>query len=170
MDGQEYYKDGAARVLDLMRDTFGDYFREYFNGEPENITTEQLPCLMVTTPRLNVTNSANGLDDLREVVTIVLALNKRDDIGADSTDNLTMRRLRNLIIGLDPATPADTIPQYLPNTVMYAVRKHITLNGLASNNDIEIDFDVNIRGEDTATQEAYITLSIDRQALVGGRD
>jgi hypothetical protein len=53
---------------------------------------------------------------------------------------------------------------------MYAIRKHITLNGGASSNSVKIEFDVNVRGQNTLTQEAYVTVTVNRQALIYGQD
>lgn len=168
MDGTEYERDSARIVLDLLKDTFGSYFKEYFDGEPEDLTDMQLPCLAVGTPKIAVEMGATATDDITEQVIITLILNKKDDFGAKTSDNLTMFRARKLIMGQLPGD-GNTITEYAPNTILYTLRKYITLNGRSTNNRIDVEFDINRRGEDTWTQEAYITLTIDRQALVQTR-
>ena len=62
MQDQQYYKDGVARVIELLKDTFGSYFKEYYDGEPENVPESMLPCIMVTSPRIDINGGATGTD------------------------------------------------------------------------------------------------------------
>lgn len=165
MEGQEYYKDGVARVLDLMRDTFGTFFREYYDGEPENVPESMLPCIMVVSPAIEISASATGTDDIIEQISIIVCLNKKDDKGATSNDDLTMYRIRKIIMGQDPSTK-----EYLPQTMMYALRKHITLSDTMIGSAVSIDFDVDVIGESTVVQKGIVTLSGRRRAIVNVRD
>ena len=164
-DDNTYYQDGVSRILDLVKDTFGEYFKAYFNGQPEEVAQSMLPCVMVSETTGRVESDATGYDRITETVQIILALNKKDDIGASPDVDLTEFKLRKLVKGQDPATG-----EYLEETVMYALRKHISMNNAVLLTQIETDFDVNIRGEETVTQEAYVTVTIERLALVQSRD
>lgn len=164
-DTTVYYKDGVARVLELMREAFGDDFKAYFNGQPEEIPESALPCVMVSETTGQIASGATGTDDIAETILIILALNKKDDIGADPETDLTEFRLRKMVKGQHPTTK-----EYLPKTVMYAIRKHITMDDAILGSDINTDFDVNVRGTDTVTQEAYITVTLQRLAIVPDRD
>jgi hypothetical protein len=165
MDNTTYYKDGVARIIELLKDAFGDQFRAYFNGQPEEIAESYLPCIMVSETTGRIASDATGFDAVSETIQIIIALNKKDDIGAPPEQELTEFKLRKLVKGQDPSTR-----EYLPNTVMYALRKHITMNDGILNQSIETDFDVNVRGEDTVTQEAYVTVTLTRLAKVEERD
>lgn len=163
-EAQTYYKDGVARIIELMKDAFGDQYK-YFNGQPEEIPESLLPVIMVSETQGNVQSDATGYDRITEVVQIIIAFNKKDDVGAPPEQELTEFKLRKLVKGQHPTTS-----EYLPETVMYALRKHITMNGAALRTLIETDFDVNIRGEQTVTQEATVTVTIERLAKVPERD
>ena len=165
MESNDYYKDGVARVLELLRDTFGDQFKAYFNGQPEEIPESMLPCIMVSETTGSIASGATGTDDILETIQIIIALNKKDDIGADPEADLTEFKLRKLVKGQDPTTG-----QYKPQTIMYALRTYISMGDAVLNSRIDTDFDVNVRGTDTVTQEAYITVTIDRMALVPYRE
>lgn len=163
----QYYEDGVQRVLRLMKDTFGDYFKAYFNGELLNVTEEFLPCIMVTTSTAQVVSGPTTADDIVETVIVIIVENKKDDIGADAETDLTDFRVRKLIMGQDPATA-----QYLPNTVLYAIRKHLTMGNDTLQSDTTVDFTPNTRGatQEIATQEGYVTISIKRRIYVPSRD
>lgn len=168
MDSGKYYKDGAARVLDLLKDTFGNYFKAYFDGEA--IPTESLlPCVMVTVTKSSVASDATGTDRIQETIVVMIVENRKEDIGAPANANLTEFRLRKKVMGQDPTTQ-----QYIPESIMYALRKHYTLNnGFVVDNNVDIDFSPNIRGTIDSpinTMEAYVTLNLARLALVPSRD
>lgn len=161
---QTYYKDGVARVLELLKDALGDGY-SYFNGQPEELSELYLPCVMVSETLGKVESHATGTDLITETILIIIGLNKKDDIGADPTADLTEFKLRKLVKGQHPDTG-----EYLPKTVMYALRKHITMDDSILRSDISTDFDANVRGEDTVTQEAYITVTMERLAIIPSRD
>lgn len=167
-DSANYYKDGVARVLELMKDTFGDYFKAYFNGQPENIPESMLPCLMVSETTGRIESGATGTDNIIETIVIILVENKKDDAGSDPEKDLTELRLRRLVKGQYPEGSAK-VGQYIEKSVMYAIRTYISMSDAVLNSEIETDFDVNIRGENTITQEAYVAITLERMALVPSR-
>lgn len=164
-----YYKDGVARILELLKDTFGDQFKAYFNGQPEEIGDSQLPCIMVSESSGSVESDATGVDLITERILIILSANRKDDIGADPQTQLTEFKLRKWVKGQYPEGHS-LQGQYLEETVMYAIRKHITMNDAVLSSDIETDFGIIQRGEDTFTQEAYVTVTVKRLAAVPSRD
>lgn len=169
MQDQQYYPDGVARVIKLLKNTFGDTFRAYFDGEPEIIPESLYPCIMVTSPSIRIATDSSATDGLQEVVTIIMSVNRKDFLGASSDADMAEYWLRKRIIGQDPSTS-----QYLPDTVMYAIRQNVTLDDAAIGNEVAVDFGqqeraFNREGERTSTQEAYIELDIERLALVPTR-
>jgi len=163
-----YYKDGVARILELLKDTFGNQF-SYFNGQPEDIAASQLPCIMVSETAGTIESDATGVDRITETVLIIVAMNRKDDIGAGEDTNLTEFKLRKIVKGQYPESHANA-GQYLPETVMYALRKNITMENAILSSDITTDFDIIQRGEDTFTQEAYVTVTLQRLAAVPSRE
>jgi hypothetical protein len=167
MEGVTYYKDGAARVLQLLKDTFGEYFKAYFDGEA--VPRESyLPCVMVATTRSSVAAGATGTDEITEEILIMVVMDRKNDIGAPSDQDLTEYKLRKIVMGQDLTTQ-----QFVPETVMYALRTFFTLNdAYLLDQSITIDFTPNARGTIDApinTMEAYITLTITRLAFVPSR-
>lgn len=157
-----YYDDNSTRVLNLMRDTFGEQYKAYFDGEAEP-SEGYLPCMMVSNLRAQVDFSATGTDDLTEEIQIILCRNLKDDIGASPDKNLTEYILRKQVIGQDPVTK-----QYMPGTVMYALRTFITLTDSTVQTKVAIDFVPNYRGN-IAVREAFITLTTTRKVQVPSR-
>lgn len=163
-EDQIYYKDANARILELLKDTFKDTFKAYFDGDAEP-GESYLPCVMVSSQTTNVDTEATGTDNLQESIIIIVAFNKKDDLGARPDQQLTEYRLRKIILGQDPDTS-----QYLPQTFMGVLRTHFTLDdGIVIDNRISIDFAPNIRSTNIPTQEAYITVNINRLAIVPSR-
>lgn len=165
---ETYYKDGVARVLELLKDTFGEQFKAYYNGQPEEIPESMLPCVMVSETTGSIESGATGTDNILETIVIILALNKKDDMFADPEKDLTEFKLRKLVKGQYPQDHAKK-GQYIENTVMYAIRRYISMNDAVLNSRIETDFDVNLRGEEVLTQEAYVVVTLERLALVPSR-
>lgn len=166
MDEVNYWEDGVSRVLRLMKDTFGDMFT-YYKGEIINIPEMMLPCCMVSVPKTSINTKTSAHDSVQESIIIILVLNKKDDVNGSQDTDLTEYRLQKLVYGQDPSTA-----QYLPQTVMYAVRKNFTMNNDTIENNVDIDFTPNLRGSTEnpiETQEAYITISLERLILVPNR-
>ena len=159
-----YYKDGVARVVDLLKDTFGDSFREYFNGDPAGIAESQLPAIIVSETEGTISSGASGTDNITENILIIVSLNKKDDFGAPNDTDLTEFKLRKLVKG------QNVDGQYYPKTIMYALRKYISMNDAVLRSEIATDFNVNQRGENLYTQEAYISITIERLAIVPSRE
>lgn len=161
-----YYKDGSSRILELLKDNLPqDLIHHFFDGDADP-GESFYPCIIVTSMRAQIAASATQTDDIDETILIIVAFNKKDDVGADPNKDLTEYKLRKLVMGQDQNR------NYLPQTIMYTLRKHYTLNdGAVIGNKIGVDFAPNQRVDQTInTQEAYITVSLKRQAIVPSRD
>lgn len=170
----DFYKDGVDRVIELLRNTFGDFFKAYYDDEVEEVPESNLPCVMVRETISQVAAGATGTDDVDEQIVIIVALNRKDDLGGDNTKNLTGTKLRRIIKGRYPADHATKPKQYKEKTIMYVLRQNFTLatnnaDDNAIDNTVEIDMDVARRGE-SETKEAYITLAIRTLAMVPDRN
>lgn len=169
METNDYLEDGVSRVLKLMKDTFGDFFHSYFNGEPANISELSLPCLIVSENRGTINIESTATDQIIETISIIIVLNKKDYIAPDQDIDLSERTIRRLVKGQD-GTVADGIRPYMTKSVMYALRTNISLYGVDLSNDVEFefgsDFSVDGDGKGLATEEAIVRLSIKRLALL----
>lgn len=146
-----YYDDTSTRVLALLRDTFGEQFKAYFDGEAEP-SEGYLPCIIVSNLRSQVDFSATGTDVITDDIQIVLCRNLKDDLGAAPDKNLTEYILRKQVSGQDPVTK-----QYVPQSVLGALRTNITLVDSTIDTKVSINYTQNYRGN-IAVREAYITL------------
>ena len=164
MDDAQVWEDGPQRIRRLMRETFADQFKEYFLGQPEEIGLHQLPCIMVTELEGLIETGSSHVDEVTETIQIILAVNKLDDLNASSDTDLTERKLQQFIKGQDPTTG-----RYLTNTVAYALRKNITLNEGVISSRLETNFDIQVRGDNVYTQEAYVKVYVKRNVIVDAR-
>lgn len=167
-DAKNYYSDGVARVLKLLKDTFGDTFKEYYDDEPIDIPESRLPCIMVKETTGGVRSGAAGTDDIGEEIVIIVAMNTKDDLGASTDSDLTGSKLRRIVKGQYPPGHARE-KEYQDETVMAVIRKNFTLEDAIIDNFVRTDFDLNQRGDTTYTKEAYVTLTIERLAHVPSR-
>lgn len=165
MDSNTYYKDGIARVLEVLKDTFGDYFKAYIEGISDEVPATLMPCIMADTSDGTVAAGATGTDNIEEVIKIIVIFNEKDYLGADGMTNMASVQLRRKILGQDPTTR-----QYLSQTIMYALRTNFTLEDGVVNNNVSFDFYPAQRGTQLYTREAELTLRIRRMALVPQRD
>ncbi len=162
---EDYYKDGVQRIYDLCREAFGSKFVAYFNGDPEEIAEADLPAITVSEPDGVIESGATQTDDIVEVILIKLIHNKKDDVNADNKNvNLTEWKQRQLVKGQDPTTK-----QYMEGTLMHALRTKFTLGDATVNQRVELLSTSARRGENTFTQEYWITVTIERRAIVPAR-
>lgn len=168
-DGLNYYEDGVARILKLMRDRFGDYFKTYYDDDIGDIPEANLPCLMVRETGGTIAPSATGTDQIVEQVVIIVSMNSKDDLGARTNQDLTGAKLRRIVKGQYPEGHANA-GQYHQQSIMHVLSTHYTLSDGIISREIQTEFDVAQRGANTYTKEAYVTVTISRLAMVPARD
>lgn len=164
MDTQTYLKDATDRVLEILKDAFGDYFKVYVNGIMTEIPESQCPLVMATSSDGEISADATGTDAITEKLVIVMVVNQKDFIGGGDAAALADIEIRRKVYAQDPTTK-----QYLPHTIMYALRRNFTLDDGVVDNTISFDFSPVQRGSDFFTQEATLTLYIKRLAMVPNR-
>ena len=166
MEDNVYLKDGVARVIEILKNTFGDNYN-YFDAELLDIPNDYLPCFMVTEEQGTIQTDATGMDKITETITIMLVINKKDELGGDENSNLAGFKVRKLIKGQDPNT---SFPyEYIPQSVMYALRTHVSMTDTVINSTITTEFGPNVRGADLATEEGHVTITLERLAAVPSR-
>ena len=160
-----FMKDPADHVLAVIHDALGDTYH-YVNGLMDNeIPVSLIPLVMASITDGDITAGASGQDDIAEELTIIIAINKKDYVGGKDDIDESDLALRRIVMGVDPNTR-----EYLPNTVMYAIRKNFTLEGGVVENRIRFDFQAQQRGENLYTQEVMLTLNVGRMVQVPSRN
>lgn len=109
------------RILTLMKDTFGDQFVTYFDGDPERIAKIQLPAIIVTQTTADIMEAEQHEDDITDTITVKVVLDKRDDWTGDRVDptNLTDKRIRDYVIRRNLSTR-----EYDDRTIVGAIRRY----------------------------------------------
>jgi hypothetical protein len=158
MDNEQVYRDPLARISDLVKDTFGDIFNAYFEGDPIQLPDAAMPCVIFEklAGTVSVKGAPTGHDNISEKIRIRLVLNKTDDFNPEQLDyDLTERKLRKLVEARDPATG-----WFLPNTLMFVLRTNISLGSTVLDQDIDVQYDLQPRPEKLVTSEAIITIVV----------
>lgn len=156
MEDIPVFKDLIARLTDICRAALPS-FKAFYEGDPIDIPLVNLPCVIVEkiNSRVTVVGAPTGNDNVIDVISIRLVLNKADDFGAKTDDfDMTERKLRRYVEARDPSTGT-----YHADSLMYALRKHITLDQAIYNNDVEINYDINPRPNQIVTSEAQVTVT-----------
>lgn len=175
-DNQVLYPDAAQRVMTLMKNTFGpegEVFKAYFLSLPNNVVLpkDAYPCLIVDKVTGTAKVGPTMADDITEDIYIHIMVDVTVGLNTPDTDNTVKRQLQTLVEGRDPQTGA-----WLPNTVMYAIRKHLTLqspsvsNLPVINNDVNISYDAQERPNMPETREAIISMTVSERQIIGVRD
>lgn len=172
MNPDNYYKDPPRLIYELMKKTFGSAFNEYYLESPTMIYEAAYPCLIVESASSSNTiqDAPTSTDNVREEINIYLLLNSKDDINASGSEDTTKRKLYQLVQGRNPDTGF-----YLPNTVMYALRTNISLYNSATANpttidqDVDINYDVQPRGDQPTLLSAIVTITTKERVIVQAR-
>ncbi len=161
----ELFKDTTDRLLQYLKDTFGDQFHAYFEGDPVQIGQSLLPCIVVQKVTGTIQTGPTGADENIEQIMIKVILNKKDDFGATETNvELTERRLRRIVEARDSVTL-----QYVPESLMGGLRTNITLGDVVLDMSHNIAYDLDLRPDDMITSEAHITTTVRTRILVPQR-
>ncbi len=172
MDNQPKYPDAAQRIMSLVQKTFGDTFRAYFLGVPNNFIIPEAgyPACIVQKTTGTFKVGPTTADDITETVYIHLIINNKTGFGAPDQDYTIMRQLQTLVEGRDPTTG-----YLLPTSLMYALRTYITLlsetvPGIVTiNNDVHIVYDAPQPKDKPWTTEAVIDVLVTERQIVTGR-
>jgi len=153
-------QDSVARVIKLLQNAFGDNFKTYYDGDPEQIPLFNMPAIIVDQISDETTEAAYGQDDVTDQMVVKVVLNKRDDFAGEiDLVNMTAKRLRDIISKRDPVTH-----DYFPNTVKGVLRQHLTDDITALAPTMNVDYGIRPRGggEDfaTFTAEGHVTFSL----------
>lgn len=146
----------TERLRDALRASFGDLFHEYFLGGPELIPEAALPCIIIDKISTKVTadGAATMTDDRTEQVLVHLLVNGKDGFGADDSEDMVAHQLELLVEGVDARDN-----QYLPSTILYAIRQNFTLNSTIIDHSESVSYATTTRKEQPTIREALITIT-----------
>lgn len=166
MSDSGYLPDASTRLIRLMKQTFGDRFREYFDGIPnEELPEGAFPCVIVHKVTGSVESGATGTDVMRSQINIHFLLNQADDVNASGSQDVTLKRLRQMIEGR-----SDETRSWQPGTALHALRSNITLEELTLELDTDVQYDVTPRFELPSITEATIQIITREFVPVGARN
>lgn len=165
MNPNPVYKDAVTTILDLMRTTFGNYFKAYYEGDPLQIPKANFPCVIAETLTSTVDVGATGTDDVTTVVALRVVYDKVDDFGKSDDYNQTERTLRKLVEARDPATG-----YYHTQSIMGLLRSNLSLGGLSFDTKMEASYDIQPRADEVITSEALITVTIYEHVYINQRN
>ena len=86
-DNNNYYKSVSERILETLKDNFGDTFKQYYYDDPFDIPSEYLPCIVVEKQKSETDDEApTGHDRCLSITLVKVVLNKMDDIGKSESE------------------------------------------------------------------------------------
>ncbi|WP_298585129.1 hypothetical protein [uncultured Kocuria sp.] len=151
------YEDNVQRVIKLMKDAFDTDFKEYYDGDPEDIPLFNLPAIIVTQTRDDTVEGAYAQDDVTEEIVIKVVLNKKDDFDNDKADplNMTERKIREYVGRRDPETG-----EYGEKTVKGVLRRFGTEGIVAVAPRVSVEYGIVPRMNNLLTSEGHVTFTI----------
>ncbi|MFC8008936.1 hypothetical protein [Streptomyces cinereoruber] len=150
------YQDSVPRILNLMKETFGGQFNQYFDGEPGVVFEKELPAIIVTQVDDLTEPGTFGQDDVTERIMVKILLNKKDDFQTSrDPENLTETKLRKIVGGRDPVTG-----HYEEQSVKGALRAFGTEGIVAIGRSVEVMYETQPRQDDVLTAEGRVLFSL----------
>lgn len=140
------------------------YFKEFYYGDPINIPTSLLPCVMVSKDKTRIIQGPTGMDLLEYPIRIQLAYNKKNELGKSASEVIGVRTLEQYAEGRDPSTG-----EFSENTVAGILRKNFTLGNVATDQTIDIDYGLVMRPDKSWTGECQIKCVIQEYVSISGR-
>lgn len=134
-------------------------FKVFYDGDPDQIPTFNLPCIVVEQLADETVGGSYATDDITDTVLIRVIYNKSDDwTGHIEPTDTTHTKVRRAIGARDAVTGT-----YLPNTIKGALRPELYGDRrIGSNMTVELGSQVrpDQEGAGYATTEGHITVQI----------
>lgn len=161
-----YKQTIAEKILELLKDAFGNQFKLYRVGDPIIVGQSQLPAIFVVETALQVGQDATGYDGLIHSITIQVVFNKKDEMGRPIEGNTLDTILDNYVYGRDPSTD-----EYSEESVLGVLRKNYTLDNASIQQDAIVRKTLVTRPEEgeTITTEATIEIEVHELQVVNNR-
>lgn len=156
--------DAVTQTKELMRDTFGDFFKQYYEGDPIEIPKANLPCLIVEQNQGNVNLAATGMDRMGSQINVRVVLDKSEDYGANEDTDMTEKKIRRLILARHPQTR-----EYMPKTVLGVLRTKITFGTVKVQGEADVRYDLQPRPGGVVTSEGLVQIIVNESIPVPNR-
>lgn len=131
-----YQQTITERLIEVLKENLGSYgFKQFYNGDPEEIPQSYLPCLCVVKRRTEWLPSPTGTDKRQHLIFIRAVYNKKDEFGKSASEAVLQKTLENLMEGID-----DTTGEYAQTSVIGILRKNFTLGNFVVNNQVSVDY------------------------------
>src|SRR2546423_5191033 len=144
MDGQQLSPDAARRIMPIVQGVSGpqgNIMQAYFTGLPDTLNMPQsaFPCVIVDKAAGTYKVGPTGADDITEHVYVHVLVDVKTGFGSPPQDDTVKRQLQTYIEGRDPSTG-----NLLPTSLMYGLRRYITLQSQSVPGLVTINNDVSI--------------------------
>ena len=151
-------------IIDLLKAQFNDVFKAYYFGDPIMIPESEMPCIVVFKKSGAVEFGYTGTDENTEEIYIQVVTNKKDELGNPASEYAMQRQLMELVEGRD-----NTTGEYLDNSIMGVIRKNSTFGNKIINQVVRPEYIIDMRGNDTFTNECSIRLEVTEIVPVSNR-
>ena len=161
MANETLYKQTVAeKILELIKDAFGDNFKLYRVGDPIILGQSNLPAILVTESAVEVAQDATGYDGLIHSLTIQVVYNKKDEMGRPIEGNTLDTILDNYVYGRDPATD-----EYSEQSILGVLRRNFTLDNMTVQQEVTVRKTLVTRPQDAEEITAEATIEIEVHEL-----
>jgi hypothetical protein len=154
IDESAYYTRLVTRVANALRDGFGARFKIVYEGDPIDVPSAMLPCIIVQKPTATDDQEATAMDVIVSNIIVKILVDKRMDFGSTSTQMVTDRYLEYIMEGRDPITY-----QYTADSVCGILRTNFTLGQTIVDQKISFNYDIGFRPKDLISAEARATFT-----------
>jgi hypothetical protein len=150
------YLQPVEQVLQFLRSEFAARFNAYYDGDPDQIPTFNLPAVSVVKYSDQNANGPTGMRRVTETIQIKIIYNKADDWNTqDDQTDLTEKKIRDFVEARDPDTGA-----YKPGTLKHALMHRFTAEGLTLDDSMLFELGSVVRPADLMTEEGHVTLTL----------
>ena len=164
-DQSLYAADTTTRIIEMLQANLAYTFNTYFEATPTTPPpATDFPICIVQELVSPVVLGPTQADEVHETLQLTFILNRADDIGSANIRTTTMRHLKNVIAGMDPTTNT-----YKEGTVLYVLRKFLTLDQWLINNNVTVKYDIVPQTNEPSLCVADVTLETWRRVMVAGR-
>jgi hypothetical protein len=166
----EYAEETVDKIIDLLTQWSNGFFKHIFNGDPGEIATDQMPCLIIEHLGTKVAVDMTGLDTLVETIDIGVVLNKRADLVENNSNPDIVRykqQARQLMQGI-----SNSNAQYDTTSILGVLRIHFTLGDYAFDQIQDIHYgDVprNANSDELTSYEGHAMCTISHHQSVPQR-
>lgn len=146
-------------LIGFLKENFGDKFKAYYDGDPDEIPKDNLPCIICVKNSDDMQNDGTSMKKVTEELQVKIVFNKADDWSPEENSNpddtrLTEKKIRDIV----EARSVDG--GYDPSTIKYALMNRFQVNGIAFSQSMRFELGVLPRSADLITEEGHLTITL----------